>query len=116
MPSNPKTSKDWAYDFASELSMEAMLEALEKAGPWTWTQRENYVEGSYLNTRPAEGVHIKINEHPQAFVDRGDQAGFSALLRTRSDDPAFRQELDQTLIELLKRVGASELVAIDPYD
>jgi len=115
MTSNPSTSRDWAYDFQCDLSLEALLDALEAAGPWTWTMRESYIEGSYLNTRPDDTM-IKINEHPQGFVERPGEAGFSTLVRTKSENADFRQELDRTLVELLKAVGVKDLVAIEPYD
>jgi hypothetical protein len=116
MVSNPKKNQDWAYDFQCDLSMEAILDALEQAGPWSWTQRESYVAGSYINCRPQDGTRIKINEHPQGFVERPGEAGFSALLQTSSADAAFRQELDRTLRSLLAHIDAREIVAIEPYD
>jgi len=116
MTSNPKTSLDWAYEFQCDLSLEALLDALEANGPWSWTQRESYVEGSYINCRPDGHSRIKINKFPQGFVDRDGQEGFSALIRTSLDHAAARQALDRSLKELLKAVGATELVAIEPYD
>lgn len=116
MTSKPADNQEWAHDFACDLGLEDMLAVLDEAGPWTWTQRENYIEGSYLNTRPVEGTLIKLNEHPQGFVSRPGKAGFSVLVRTTSEEPAFREELDRTLIGLLSALGARDIVAIDPYD
>lgn len=116
MTSNPTDNRAWAHDFACDLRLEDMLAILDEAGPWAWTQRESYIEGSYLNTRPAEGTLIKLNEHPQAFVSRAGKAGFSVLVRTTSVDPAVREELDRILLELLSALGARDVVAIEPYD
>jgi len=74
------------------------------------------IRKAFLTTRPDDDTMIKINQHPQGFVDRPGEAGFSTLVRTKSENADFRQELDRTLVELLKAVGVKELVAIEPYD
>ena len=91
----------WAYDFACDQSLEAIVAAFNAAGPWQWTQRESAVYGDYLNCRPKERVRLRVHEYPQTgeygtFVGLRDK-GFSALLEIDADGVATRSEIDDRL-------------------
>ena len=109
-------SREWAYDFGCDQSLEDVLDHFNQAGPWAWTGRDSYIEGNYLNSRPVDGVRIKVNQYPQAFITDRKGSGYSALIRTDSDDVEFRLGLDQKLKRLLELIDAKDVVAIDVYD
>jgi len=115
----------WAYVFTCEQSIEAMLAALNDAGPWRWQARESAWYGDYLNVRPAEGVRLRIHEFPSSgevsiFVGPGVvdgvayDRGYTALLEL--DNAAARAEIDGIFRGLLGTIGAGNITAIDPYD
>lgn len=55
----------WAYGFALGRPLEDVLRVSNEAGPWQWEHRESAWYGGYLNTRPAEGVRVRVHEYPQ---------------------------------------------------
>jgi hypothetical protein len=79
----------WVYDFACDLSLEAILGIFNEAGPWHWQLRESAWYGDYLNARPAQGVRVRVHEY--SYAGAGGtfmglrEAGFSALLQIESD-------------------------------
>lgn len=112
----------WAYDFVvPEPSIEDLLPVFNEAGPWRWQLRDSAWYGDYLNTRPADGVRVRVHEYPQLveagyrFVGLRDK-GFSALLQIAAESLATQAETDAIFRELLTRVHATDLTEIEPYD
>jgi hypothetical protein len=110
----------WAYDFACDRSLEDLHAVFNEAGPWQWQLRDSAWYGDYLNTRPTEGVRVRVHEYPQAgeagtFVGIRDK-GFSALLQIEAGSLAARAEVDSIFQGLLSRVNVRETVEIEPYD
>src|SRR4051794_28341011 len=88
----------WAYDFACDRSIEAILAAFNEAGPWHWEPRESAVYGDYLNSRPSEGVRVRVHQYPQmgeygVFTGLRDK-GFSTLLQVDAESKATQSEVD----------------------
>lgn len=109
-----------AYDFACDLTLEAMLDIFSKGGPWKWELRDSAVYGDYLNTRPAEGVRVRVHRYPQAgalgrFTGLRDE-GFSALLAVEAGGSAAQAETDVVFRGLLSLAGATDVTPIDWYD
>lgn len=100
----------WAYDFASQRSIEDMCASLNAAGPWEWTQRDSGYYGEYLNTRPAEGVRVRIHEFYKP------KPTFSILLQIETGSSAKLSAIDKTAKDLLSIVGAADITEIEPYD
>jgi hypothetical protein len=117
----------WAYAFTCEQPMEAILAALNAAGPWQWQARDSAWYGDYLNVRPVPGARVRIHEFPSSgseeagvYVGPGtvdgvvyDQ-GFTALLEAEA--PANRLEIDRTFRGLLEPIGATNVREIAAYD
>lgn len=107
---------DWAYDFSCDRPLEALCAVFNEAGPWQWQMRDSYVYGDYLNTRPARGVHLRVHEYPQAFIQGPREKGFSALLQIEADSLAEKVEIDAIFRGLLTWVMAQGITEIEPYD
>ncbi|MEZ4769672.1 MAG: hypothetical protein R2844_14730 [Caldilineales bacterium] len=107
---------NWAYDFSCDQSLEEILAVFNDTGPWQWQLRDSYVYGVYLNTRPMEGVHVRVHEYPQAFINGPREEGFLALLQIDNDSLAEKEDVDGVLLELLSRVSAAAINEIEPYD
>ena len=110
----------WAYDFACDQPIEAILVAFNAAAPWQWTLRDSAAYGDYLNCRPEEHVRLRVHEYPQAgpygtFVGLHDK-GFSALLAIEAESNATRDEIDAVFRRLLQGVNATDVTEIEPYD
>ena len=110
----------WAYDFACDRPLEAVLAGFNAAGPWQWTQRESAVYGDYLNCRPMERVRLRVHEYPQTgeygtFVGLRDK-GFSALIEIDAEGAATRSEIDDVFRRLLQAINATNVTEIEPYD
>jgi len=52
---------EWAYDFKSRLSIEAIGTAFNEAGPWQWRLHDS---DFYFNCRPGDHVHARVHEYP----------------------------------------------------
>ena len=107
---------NWAYDFSCNHSLEEIVGVFNDAGPWQWQLRDSYMVGMYLNTRPVDGVHVRVHEYPQAFMKGPREAGFSALLQIENDSVAVQEDVDRVFRELLGRVRATDINGIEPYD
>ena len=57
-----------AYAFNCDMSMEEMLEVLNKKGSWKWTMRDSYWYGDYLNCRPEEDVRVRIHQPAEFYA------------------------------------------------
>ena len=107
---------DWAYDFSCDQLLETICAIFNTAGPWKWQVRDSYMYGSYLNTRPAAGVHVGVHEYPQAFIKGPREKGFLALLQIEADSLVEKIEVDGVFRGLLSRVMATDITEIEPYD
>lgn len=59
----PQTRIHWSHYFRCDQSLESMLTTFNQAGPWQWQLRDSAWYGDYLNTRPAEGVRVRIQSY-----------------------------------------------------
>ncbi len=107
---------EWAYNFSCHQSLEAINRIFNDAGPWQWQMRDNYIFGIYMNTRPAEGLHFRVHEYPQAFFKGFGEEGFSALLQIENSSPVEKEEIDKIFRSLLEKVVAVGITEIEPYD
>lgn len=98
----------WAYEFMCDTPIEEMLTVLNEAGPWTWTLRDSYWYGDYLNSRPGGGVRVRIHEWPESK--------FTALLQIETEGTAEQSTIDAIMQELLRRLQAEHVVETEPYD
>ncbi|HXG67001.1 MAG TPA: hypothetical protein VNO70_18000 [Blastocatellia bacterium] len=118
----------WAYVFTCDKPIEAILTAWNEAGPWQWGLRDSAWYGDYLNTRPAEGVRVRIHEFPSQASEAGpflgpgtvegiryDQ-GYTALLQIEAESSATKAEINEVLRGLLERINAEKIKGIEPYD
>jgi hypothetical protein len=114
----PICSKEyWAYDFACDQPMEAILAALNSAGPWQWVMGDSSTYGDYLNCRPQEHVRVRLHEYPQMlFVGSRRGKGFSALLEIRIESVATQIEIDDVFRRSLQEIDATNIREIEPYD
>ena len=107
---------NWAYDFSCNQSLEEVIAVFNDIGPWQWQLRDSYMVGSYLNTRPMEGMHVRVHEYPQSFLKGPREKGFLALLQLEDDSVAEQEDVDRMFRELLNRVMATDINEIEPYD
>ena len=107
---------NWAYDFSCNQSLEEVIAVFNDIGPWQWQLRDSYMVGSYLNTRPMEGMHVRVHEYPQSFLKGPREKGFLALLQLEDDSAAEQEDVDRMFRELLNRVMATDINEIEPYD
>ena len=98
---------DWAYDFDCDKPIEAILAIFNEAGPWVWQGRDSAWYGSYLNTRPADRVRVRVHR----FEDQ-----YCALLQLGADAPLTRAAVDEIFRTLLARIEVREPREIEPYD
>ena len=81
-----------AYAFESPLQLTAMLQALNAAGPWTWTERDSDTYGGYLRARP-DGGPTKL----RIIVD-GDAYLLDAFyLNNSPENRLSRAEVEQVI-------------------
>jgi rubrerythrin len=118
----------WAFAFHSDVSLEDMEASWNAAGPWRWQLRDSGWYGDYLNTRPVQGVRVRIHQYPQqgseagVFVGPGEvdgvmfDRGYSALMEVESDSPASRGDIDEVVARLLALANAQDIKPIPPYD
>ena len=107
---------EWAYDFICDLTLEEIRDSFNKAGPWEWQLRENYIQGWYLNVRPFEGVRLQIHEYPQAFIKGPRNEGFSTLIRIEGNSQYEKEEIDAVLQRLFHEIKVTDIKEIEPYD
>lgn len=110
----------WAYDFVCERPLQDLLTLFNAACPWNWRMQESSWYGDYLNTRPTEGVRVRVHEYRQTgdggtFTGLRDE-GFCALLQIEAESLASQDEVDSIFRDLLNRFNASEVAEIEPYD
>lgn len=118
----------WAYVFTCDKAMEEILAAFQEAGPWEWAQRESGWYGDYLNTRPKEGLRVRIHAFPQMgesgamFVGPGKvngvayEKGFYALMEIETSSKATKAEIDPVIRGLLDKIAVANLRDAEPYD
>ncbi|MBI4207816.1 MAG: hypothetical protein HY527_22575 [Betaproteobacteria bacterium] len=118
----------WAYVFTCDKPIEAILAAWNETGPWQWRLRDSAWYGDYLNTRPTDGVRVRIHEFPSqaseagTFVGPGSvegvrySQGYTALLQIEPESVATKAEIDAVLQGLLERINAEKIKTIEPYD
>lgn len=104
----------WAFNFQCNQSLDEICSSFNASGPWQWDVRENYVFGDYLNTRPEEGLRLRVHFFPQGFVQ--NKTGFSALLELEEDSTLTQRAVDDTFRKLLSQIQAQDIKAVEPYD
>lgn len=110
----------WANDFACDRQLDDLHVVFNAAGPWRWELHDSAWYGDYLNTRPTQGVHVRVHAYPQTgeggtFVGLRDR-GFSALLQIEAGSLAAQDEVDSVFRGLLSKAGTKEITEIEPYD
>ena len=81
-----------AYAFDSPLSLDAMADALDAAGPWKWEVRDSDTYGDYVVARPDDGpTRVRVIAHGGAFL-------LDVLYVTRSQKNRLsRDEVEQVV-------------------
>ncbi len=98
----------WAYEFLCDTPIEDLLATWNAAGPWTWSLRDSYWYGDYLNSRPVAGVRVRIHEW--------EASKYTALLQIEQESEAEQAAIDAIMLNLLSRVKARGVVETEPYD
>ncbi len=90
--------------------------------------RDSAWYGDYLNTRPLDGVRVRIHEFPTQASEAGAnlgpgivngvryEEGLTALLQIEEHSSATREEVDSVLKRLLDLIHAEAVNQIEPYD
>ena len=111
----------WAYAFASARTLETILGAWKDSSPWQWQMRDSSWYGDYLNSRPLEGVRVRIHAPatPNSAYGPDDpraEGRFTALIEIEDCSAATQSDVDAVLRKLLAMVSAEEPQKIVPYD
>jgi hypothetical protein len=118
----------WAFAFRCDAPIELIETTWNEAGPWQWQLRDSAWYGDYLNTRPLEGVRVRVHEFPQqaseagVFVGPGADDGvdytdgFSVLLQIEPTSQATQADVDPVVTRLLSLINAQDVTPIVPYD
>lgn len=111
----------WAYAFASARTLDDILAAWTDSSPWPWQMRDSSWYGDYLNSRPLEGVRVRIHAPatPDSLCGPDDpraKGRFTALLEIEDGSAATQPDVDAVLRKLLAVVSAEEPQKIVPYD
>jgi len=104
----------WAFNFQCDLTLDDICTTFNTNGPYHWDVRENYIFGDYLNSRPEDGLRLRVHFFPQAFVQ--NKSGFSALLELDQDSPRTQDAIDNTFRKLLTQIQARDIKPVEPYD
>jgi hypothetical protein len=97
----------WGYDFSCWKSLDAILIALNSAGPWHWKMGDSDIYGFYLKCRPKEHGEVRLFERAQFRTgSRGNREGFWAEL---SSDAETRSEIDQYFRRALGEIKARNI-------
>ena len=110
----------WAYDFQLVASLPELSNYLEDLSHWKWQHRESSWYGEYLNSRPIQGVRIRIHRYPYeseygSFVGL-KASGYSSLLQIEVGCDLKKEDVDEEFLILLKKLKATEIEEIEPYD
>lgn len=106
----------WAFHFQCDQSLEEICASFNANGPWQWAVGDNYIFGYYLNTRPKEGVRLRVHYFPQGFVQQPAKKGFAALLEVTDQSTWSQKDINSTFQKLLSRISARDIQATEPYD
>jgi hypothetical protein len=123
----------WACQFYSDLELEPLAGQLNEKGVWRWVARDSAWWGEYLQTRPAEGVRIRIFSPAEANgvreqnLDPAAAAGgtttpsgppheYVAQFDLDSTDATAIQGIHDTFHLLLTSIFASEPRVCDTWD
>ena len=109
-------SQRWAYEFFCDNVVEDLPLILNEKGPWQWQRRESFIHGLYINTRPSDDVHVKINEYPQGFVQGTTKKTFAAILEVREGSRDTEEEVDAAFLKILSHIRAVDIRSVEPYD
>ena len=118
----------WAYVFTCDLPIESIQAAWIAAGPWPWTARDSAWYGDYLNSRPAEGVRVRLHEFPSHASEAGPfvgpgvvdgfryDRGYTLLLQIEEGSAATKAQIDEVIRGLWEKIGAENIRATEAYD
>jgi len=97
----------WGYDFSCSKSVDAILIALNSAGPWLWKMGDSDVYGFYLKCRPKEHAEVRVFERAQFRTgSRGNDEAFWAEL---SSDAESWSEIDRHFRRALGEIKARNI-------
>ncbi len=111
--------KVFAFRFDCDMTLDQIVSQLNDTGPWKWQGHESYWYGDYLNCRPAKDVRIRIHDHgqpqpPHFQQQSGPDYTMQVDIDSESDVEASR--FVGLAKELLVKIGARNILEIEPYD
>jgi len=109
----------WGYEFTSALSLDQLSQRLNAAGPWVWQLRESHWYGEYLNTRPRDGLRVRIHMPPdyQPEATEGENGGrYVATVNLEASDAPTVRETAQTFRDMLLPLCTIEPRVAEPLD
>ena len=98
----------WSYEFQCKQSLEAILDILIETSQWDWHLRDSYWYGDYLNSRPMQGVRVRIHEWPESR--------YTILLQIDSESTADRLIIDESIKVIFDKIEAKNVCETEPYD
>jgi hypothetical protein len=110
--------RSWAYQFRWDGSLDELLAALRRAGPWEWSIRDSHWYGDYLNSRPAWGLRVRVHlpaTFLRPFPSDEPRDVYLAQLDLESGCTARAEKIDRTFLALLGAAGARAVAAIEIY-
>lgn len=110
--------KAFAWKFHCDKALDQIVSHLNGAGPWEWQGRESYWYGDYLNCRPAEGVRVRIHDHGEPTPPQFERSelDYTMQLDISTESGVETSSFISLAKELLTKIGAANIVEIDPYD
>ena len=70
--------------------------------------RDSHWYGDYLNSRPAEGVRVRIHEWPDSI--------YTILLQIRAESTVKREAIDEAVRAIFGFLETKNIRETEPYD
>ena len=115
----------WAYDFACNLSLDAIQTAFNAAGSWQWRPVDSDRYGEYLVCRPepygGPGKYAKctVHEYPGNGLFKldglGPLGGYKAQFEIGPQSAITRLEIEVVFRRLLGAVQAQSVTKVEPF-
>ena len=114
----------WAFEFACNLSLDAIREAFNAAGSWHWRPVDSDSYGDYLVCRPepyasvGKYVKFRVHEYPGNGLFKLDGldplGGYKAQFEIAPQSAITRPEIDVVFRRLLEAVQAQSVIEVEP--
>lgn len=111
--------KAFAFRFECDITLDEIVSQLNGAGPWKWQARESYWYGDYLNCRPTKGARIRIHDHGQPqppHFQQQSRPDYTMQVDIDGEPDKEASRFAATAKELLVKIGARNILEIEPYD